>query len=214
MHKVPTNEHLRRIHQTHQEAPLHNMATKGNNVDRSHITTQSRINPRSLTQPVIGSVSRPVESTSALPYTTQIDPSSPLAGRLSHCVQNWQPITSNLRVLQVVQEYQIEWTRIPLQVDAAITLVTSKEAFLLREVEVENLLLKQAVVVVPLCKDQFIVHLFGRETKDGSYQPVVNLKPLNTFIWKEHFKTEGANVIKDFCNKGTGCAPWTSRMHI
>lgn len=156
MHKVPTNEHLRRIHQTYQEAPLHNMATKGNNANRSHTTTQSRINPRSLTQPVIScQQTNRIHISSS--YTTQIDTSSPLAGRLFHCVQNWQPITSNLRVLQVVQEYQIEWTRIPLQVDTAITLVTSKETFLLMEAEVENLLLKQAVVVVPPCKDQFII---------------------------------------------------------
>ena len=46
------------------------------------------------------------------------------------------------------------------------------------DAEVENLLVKQAVVVVPPYQDQFISHLFLVEKRDGSYQPVVNLKPL------------------------------------
>ena len=65
----------------------------------------------------------------------------------------------------MVQDYQIEWTRIPLQVVPAITSVTSKENFQLMNAEVENLLLKQAVVVVPPCQDQFISRLFSSREK-------------------------------------------------
>ena len=66
----------------------------------------------------------------------------------------------------------------------------------------ENLLLKQAVVVVPPCQDQFISRLFLVEKKDGSFRPVVNLKPLNGFIQKEHLKMEGASMIKDLLQPG------------
>ena len=43
---------------------------------------------------------------------------------------------------------------------------------------------------------------------------VINLKPLNTSIRKEHFKMEGASMIKIFCSQGTGCTPSTSKTHI
>ena len=119
--------------------------------------------------------------------------SLPLAGRVSHCLGNWMQITLDPWILQV--GYQIEWTRTPFQVYPAVTAVTSREAFQLVEDEVESLLQKQAVVaVVPPCKDQFISRLFLIEKKDGSYWPVINLKPLNTFIQKEHFKMESASM--------------------
>ena len=47
--------------------------------------------------------------------------------------------------------------------------VTSMEAFLLVEAETQNLLLKQAVVVVSLYEDQFISCLFLVEKEDVSY---------------------------------------------
>jgi len=71
----------------------------------------------------------------------------------------------------------------------AVTSVTSRQAALLVEEEVDSLLQKAAVVVVPSHTDQFI----SRVEKDkSSSRPVINLKPLNTFIQKEHFKVEGA----------------------
>jgi len=57
--------------------------------------------------------------------------------------------------------------------------------------------------VVPPQADQFISRLFLVEKKDkSSFRPVINLKPLNTFIQKEHFKMEGASMIKDLLQQG------------
>jgi len=65
------------------------------------------------------------------------------------------------------------------------------------EDEVKSLLQKQAVVVVPPCIDQFISWQFL--VKDSSFRSVVNLKPLNTFIQKSHFKMEeGAEMPRDW----------------
>ena len=33
--------------------------------------------------------------------------------------------------------------------------------------------------------------------KDGSYRPVINLRPLNCFIQKHHFKMEGAGMLRN-----------------
>ena len=68
--------------------------------------------------------------------------------------------------------------------------------------EVKSLLQKQAVTIVPPCRDQFISRLFLVRKKDGSYRPVINLKPLNAFIQKSHFKMEGVSMIKDVLQPG------------
>ena len=52
--------------------------------------------------------------------------------------------------------------------------------------------------MMPSCIDQFISQLFLVEKKEkSSFIPVINFKPLNTFIQKEHFKMDGAGTIKD-----------------
>ena len=49
--------------------------------------------------------------------------------------------------------------------------------------------------------------LFLVAKKDGSYRPVVNLKLLNCFVQKDHFKMEGLVMIKDlFQSRDWMCA--------
>ena len=69
------------------------------------------------------------------------------------------------------------------------------------EEEIQNLLQKGAVVMVSPCQDQFISRLFLVPKKDGSFRPVVSLKPLNCFVQKFHFKMEGSEMIKDLLRK-------------
>ena len=83
-----------------------------------------------------------------------------------------------------------------------MTSVTSKDAAALVEEEVDSLLQKGAVEVAAPCADQFISRLFLVQKKDKSFRPVINLKPLNTFIQKEHFKMEEASMIKDLLQAG------------
>jgi len=70
------------------------------------------------------------------------------------------------------------------------------------EEEVQGLLVKPAIVVVPPCKDQFISRLFLVQKKDGSHRPMINLKPLNGFVQKQHFKMEGSSMVKDLLQPG------------
>lgn len=102
----------------------------------------------------------------------------------------------------MVKGYQIKWIRKPFQITPTITSVKSVEAFQLMEEEVQGLLEKQAIVVVPPCEDQFISRLFLVQKKDGSQCPVINLKPLNGFVQKQHFKMEGSSMVKDLLQPG------------
>lgn len=40
------------------------------------------------------------------------------------------------------------------------------------------------------------------QQKDGTHMPVINLKVLNKFIKRQHFKMEGLQLIKDLLQKG------------
>lgn len=55
---------------------------------------------------------------------------------------------------------------------------------------------KHAIVKVEPCPGQFISRLFLVAKKDGSFRPVVNLKPLNQFT-SAYFKMERINMLKD-----------------
>jgi len=121
---------------------------------------------------------------------------------VSTCLFNWQEITSDHWVLQVVKGYQIKWIREPFQITPVITSVKSKEAFQLVEVEIQTLLTKQAVVLAHPCEDQFISRLFLVRKKDGSHRPVINLKPLNGYVQKQHFKMEGLGMVKNLIHPG------------
>ena len=63
-------------------------------------------------------------------------------------------------------------------------------------------------MVVPQ-EDQFVSRLFLVAKKDGNFRPVVNLKPLNSFVMKQHFKMEGSAKLKegglDVCCRFEGC---------
>jgi len=51
-------------------------------------------------------------------------------------------------------------------------------------------LTKGAIVRVEPCPGQFLSRLFLVRKRDGSFRPVVNLKPLNKFMVKAHFRDQ------------------------
>ena len=69
------------------------------------------------------------------------------------------------------------------------------------DAEVTKLIQKEAVVVVDPVADQFISSTFAVPKKDGFQRPVVNLKRLNTFVLKAHFKMEGIQMVKELLRK-------------
>ena len=69
-------------------------------------------------------------------------------------------------------------------------------------VEVQKMLEKQAISVVPPGQEGFISQIFLVPKKDGGYRPVVNLKALNRFVAEEHFKMEGFHMVKDLVKPG------------
>ena len=67
--------------------------------------------------------------------------------------------------------------------------------------EVEKLIRKQAIALVAPVAGQFLSHVFTVPKKDGSQRLVVNLRPLNHFVQKHHFKMEGAGMLRDLLQR-------------
>jgi len=83
----------------------------------------------------------------------------------------------------VVQGYWLELTSTPL---APCPLINHQHQLAVEE-EVQKLLTNGAIVKVKPCPGQFLSRLLLVTKKDGSFRPVVNLKPLNQFMAKAHF---------------------------
>ena len=67
--------------------------------------------------------------------------------------------------------------------------------------EVKKLIRKQAIALVAPVAAQFLSHVFTVPKKDGSQRLVVNLRPLNHFVQKHHFKMEGAGMLRDLLQR-------------
>ena len=66
--------------------------------------------------------------------------------------------------------------------------------------EVLKLFEKGAIVKAQHCPGEFISNLFLVPKKTGDLRPVINLKPLNKFVVKRHFKMETISVARELIN--------------
>ena len=99
----------------------------------------------------------------------------------------------------MVKEYQLELVCFPHQVFNPCPQRSLIHALVTEEVE--KLVTKQAILPVTPVADQFMSRIFTVPKKDGSKRLVVNLKPLNCFVKKYHFKMEGASMLRHLLQK-------------
>ena len=136
----------------------------------------------------------------------------PSAGRLVHYQQNWLKVTQDRWVLNTIQGYLIDFSSIPHQPVIPHCPQYSAEQTRLISEEVIELLQKGAIEeVVPVEQTGFYYsNLFLVPKKDGGQRPVINLKALNNFVNKEHFKMEGIHTMKDLLRKGD----WMAKIDL
>ena len=128
----------------------------------------------------------------------------PLAGRLKHCISNWEIISKNPWVLETVQGFHLDLMSTPHQLSVPLTVPHSEENMALIYLEIQQILEKEALHVVPPeeSRQGFVSSIFLVPKKGGGQRPVVNLRPLNQFIPYEHFKMEGIHKLRDLLRKG------------
>ena len=119
---------------------------------------------------------------------------TPVGGRLAHFVENCQEISSDPWVLETVTGSTIDFHATPIQykppaelvVDAAKTEIVSRE--------VRELSAKKATIRAPRDSEGFSSSLFLVPNANGSWRPVLNLKP---FVASQRFKMESAQTVKN-----------------
>lgn len=123
---------------------------------------------------------------------------TPLGGRLQSFLPQWQSLTSDPWVLNVIQGYRLSLLMEPFQSHIPSTHVSDCQASLIDE-EVKEMIQKGAVHAVPNShpRDGFVNSLFLVPKKGGGQRPVINFKGLNQFLKYQHFKVEGIHMLRD-----------------
>ena len=127
---------------------------------------------------------------------TKVSLKLPASGRLSHFYLNWECLTQDQEILQVVKGFSIPLSSQPKQ-KFLPPLSLSQEEIGLVDTEIMEMLRKGAIQEVKESQDQILSSIFLVAKKDSGYRPVINLKNLNKCIPYIHFKIEGLYLVKD-----------------
>ena len=124
------------------------------------------------------------------------------ADTLSRNLPKWREFTSDPWILQPVSGYHLEFETTPHQVNLPkFPKFTKREAALI-ESEIRKLISKGAVTEVSPCDDEFISTVFLVPKKTGDFWPIINLKPLNQFVKKIHFKMDNIRMALNCISPG------------
>ncbi|VDI62494.1 Hypothetical predicted protein [Mytilus galloprovincialis] len=114
----------------------------------------------------------------------------------------WESITDDQWVLKTLQEgLKLEFQETPHLTGIKHTSVNARNLPIILA-EVEDLIEKNAIEIVPQAEihQGFYSTLFLVPKKTGDLRPVINLKPLNQYLRKQHFKmdtlTKVLNLVK------------------
>ena len=128
----------------------------------------------------------------------------PVGGRLSHFLPEWEKITTDKWILSIIKEgYQLEFIQKPPFLGIKQTLVNAKNLEIL-DLEIKSLLEENAIEQVPKNQIQcgFYSTLFLVPKKNGEMRPVINLRPLNKYLRKQHFKMDTMSKVLNLVKKG------------
>ena len=117
----------------------------------------------------------------------------PVGGRLSHFAHFWEQNVQDTWALEVVRQgYALEFEGPPPTFQGVrVTRANGDRARFLRE-EIQSLLLKNAIERVPPgeVEEGFYSTFFLTPKKEGTWRPILNLKPLNAHLRSPTFKME------------------------
>lgn len=131
-------------------------------------------------------------------------PNIPVGGRLTYFLKEWEQITQDQWVLSVIKEgYKLEFNQIPPFLGVKETHVNAKNLNILQK-EINSLLEKNAIEIVPenIRQTGFYSTLFVVPKKNGELRPVINLRPLNQYIRKRHFKMDTMSTVLNLVKTG------------
>ena len=113
------------------------------------------------------------------------------AGRVALCEDYWSTLTSDPVILQYVRGVELEFDDLPEQrAPMPEVRFSAKERQFVKE-EILNLLEKKVISKVDHVEGEFISNIFIVEKSEpGKYRMILNLKRLNKYLVKSHFKMD------------------------
>ena len=106
-------------------------------------------------------------------------------------MDNVKLITSDTKILEVINGYSIEFESKPFQNTVLKPIEFNENDTAIIDAEISDLLAKKTIERVTIFdEDEFISNIFVRPKKNGKFRVIINLKHLNEFIEYNHFKME------------------------
>jgi len=117
-------------------------------------------------------------------------------GGLREYYNQWQALTSDPKILQMILGQPIEFTRTPYQrvVPREKKILDLNEQHV-TDTEIDKLLAKGVITPSSHEEGEYISPIFTRAKKDGSFRVILNLKCLNIRVQYHHFKMDSLNTV-------------------
>ena len=126
------------------------------------------------------------------------------AGELKHFLPQWEAITNDPTILQIVSGVKLEFNNsvAPVQHSGRPSVFNSHQHSIVNA-EIAKLLAKGVIVPAAQETEEFISTIFLRPKKDGTHRTILNLKACNEFIVYHHFKMDtleaAVNMMRPGC---------------
>ena len=126
------------------------------------------------------------------------------AGQIAYAWHEWQNLTSDPTILQVVKGVKIEFCpgQTPVQANVRPSKFNCTQQGIVAN-EIQNLLKKGVIKRSMHEQGEFISPIFLRAKPDGTHRVILNLKEFNQFVEYHHFKMDtletAVNMMKPGC---------------
>ena len=118
-----------------------------------------------------------------------------MAGQLKLFNSEWAKLTSDVKLLETVSGYKIEWNiRSPFQTEPPRQCFMNKTEEQAIDTEIERLLEKFIIVKSTHEEGEFLSTIFTRPKRSGGHRMILNLSKLNEFVEYHHFKMDTLEV--------------------
>ena len=124
------------------------------------------------------------------------------AGCLIYFVDRWEEMTEDSFILKAIRGYEIDFEFNPYQEVETANFSYDKEQTNNVSVAINKLLNFKAIESCEYVEGQFVSSFFTIPKSDGSLRFILNLRRLNVFIRKEHFKIEDIRTVLNLLDHG------------